>query len=256
MRRFFRKKTWVMVSSVAALLSAAIGIYNTIHSQLFLIQVVEVAEQPAEAPLDSQAILRLAAVPPGLVNLFDLDLKAVEKRIRENPWIRSVRLQKRFPQSLAIEVDFRKPVALFQESNGSLYYVDPEGVVFSPGDLKLCLDLPVLSGFSRDSEGRIREALALIELWERDLDRKKAELSTLSWDLERGFRALVAYPLSSGKLKARAVVDMGHEIDAHASEQIRRLSRLFGFLESHSIPARQIWADSGKKIIVKTARRS
>src|SRR5437879_5630234 len=91
----------IVSSSIAAILVAGCGVYFSVHAPLFLLQVVEVADLPEQAPIDSQALVNLAAVSVGHVSLFDLDLKAVESRILAHPWIREVRLQKRFPQTLS-----------------------------------------------------------------------------------------------------------------------------------------------------------
>ena len=79
---------------------------------MFLLQVIELSDLPEAAPVDAQAITQLAALPVGQVNLFDLDLKPVEERILSHPWIREVRLEKHFPQTLSISVVFREPQAL------------------------------------------------------------------------------------------------------------------------------------------------
>ena len=47
------------------------------RSPMFILQVVEVADQPESAPVDAQTISDLAALPVGRINLFDLDLKPV-----------------------------------------------------------------------------------------------------------------------------------------------------------------------------------
>ena len=81
-------------------------------------------------PVDAQTITDLAAVPVGQSNLFDLDLSRVEKRILSNEWVREVRLQKRFPQTLSISTIFKEPEAMFQLETGALSYVDQDGRVF------------------------------------------------------------------------------------------------------------------------------
>ncbi|MCM2322731.1 MAG: FtsQ-type POTRA domain-containing protein [Oligoflexia bacterium] len=264
------RKTLVISFSAFALIAATVGIYMAIHSPLFLVQVVEVSDQPDEAPVDAQTITQLAAIPAGIVNLFDLDLRPVERRILTNPWIREVRLQKRFPQTLSIAVSYRDPKALFQASDGGLAYVDIDGRIFGQVNLRLHSDLPLLTGIVQDVDRRVAEALVLIRGWERSPLGNSAELSSLHWDGERGFRALIVYPLGSASAQARgkstaipkvrAMVDLGQDFDAAAGarldEQLQQLSRVVTYLGSNSIPVQQIWADSGKKIVVKTAHGS
>ncbi|MCM2277657.1 MAG: FtsQ-type POTRA domain-containing protein [Oligoflexia bacterium] len=248
------RRTLVIFFAAFALLAAAGGIYMAIHSPLFLVQVVEVSDQPDEAPVDAQTITQLAAIPSGMVNLFDLDLRLVERRILTNPWIREVRLQKRFPQTLSIAVSYREPKALFQYQDGRLAYVDSTGKVFGQVNLRLQADLPLLTGLSSEQEGAgLSGALGLIAAWDRSPLKGLAQLSSVHWDGERGFRALLVYSL--GRAKNRAMVDLGQEIDGR-EDQLQKLSEVVAYLGSHSIPAFQIWADSGKKIVVKTAHGS
>ena len=266
------KKKIVTGFTSIAVLGATVGIYVAIHSALFLVQVVEVADQPDNSPMDAQMITQLAAIPNGIVNLFDLDLKAVEKRILTQPWIREVRLQKRFPQTLSVGVVFREPSALFQGENGTISYVDFEGKPFGVLNLKLRSDYPLLSGFTGEAKKpeRIKNALALLEEWERSPLRATAKISTLSWHAQHGYRALVSYSLNSAKSVespashenrgvGRALVTLGQDFDAGNplfSSQLSRLNEVFRYLGGHSIQASQIFADVGKKIVVKTSRGS
>src|SRR5271156_3689040 len=126
------KKTVTLLSSSLAFFAVTavvIGVYEAIHSPLFTVQVVEVSDQVSTAqaapeelqqwtPVDAQTITDLAAVPVGQSNLFDLDLSRVEKRILSNEWVREVRLQKRFPQTLSITTVFKEPRAIIQLETG------------------------------------------------------------------------------------------------------------------------------------------
>jgi hypothetical protein len=261
------RNTLVYGSSLVALAGAAWGVRCAMRSPMFLLQVVEVADQPEgtdaamkEAPVDAQIISQLAALPVGKINLFDLDLKPVEERILTHPWIREVRLQKHFPQTLSISVIFREPQALMQADNGALSYVDVDGKVFGQVNLMYQPDLPVIASSGAE---HVPDALKVIHAWEQSDLSKIAQISLLQWDAERGFRALVSYPLepsagSSGTpARGRTYVDLGQEIDAPGTDpQFQRLSRVFQYLSSNRVMARQVWADSGKKIVVRTAHGS
>ncbi len=251
MRKFH---TYVIVFfSCLALGGIAFGVYSAMHSPLFLVQVVEVADAPDEAsrsqaPVDPQTISDLAAVPVGKVSLFDLDLKSIERRILTNSWVRSVRLQKRFPQTLSISVTFREPRALMQAPKGALAYVDLDGNVFGQVDLELQSDLPIFAGFSGSAQ--IKSAFRLLEAWEQAALSSSLQISSLSWDAERGYRAWVTYPYG------HSTIELGQEIDADLPVKLNRLSQVFAYLNRNRIAVRQVWADSEKKIVVKTAHGS
>jgi cell division septal protein FtsQ len=239
------RKALIVTASCVVLLAAGYGIHGAMRSPLFLVQVVEITDPPEDAPIDAQEISRLADVPVGQVNLFDLDLRSVERRLMKSPWIKEVRLTKRFPQTLAISVVFREPKALHEGEGGVLNYVDANGQVFGPLTLAYRPDLPVVSG-TRD----LKSAVAMLASCESALASSHAQISSLAWDAERGYRALVVYP------KGRTMVTLGRDTGPILDEQLSRLSRVFQYLSENSVPARQIFADSGKKIVVKTARGS
>jgi cell division protein FtsQ len=122
--------------------------------------------------------------------LCDSDL--VEAALRRHPWIASVEVRKRLPPALEVRVVERRAAALVDL--GGLYLVDEGGEVFkraAPGD---GLDLPVVTGISRDewveyraaSEPLLAGALALADRWtERRLDRR-APISEIHIDPQYG----------------------------------------------------------------------
>jgi cell division septal protein FtsQ len=168
------KRTMITGVSLLALGAGAYGAREAMRSPMFMLQVVELADLPEAAPVDAQAITHLAALPVGRINLFDLDLKPVEERILSQPWIREVRLEKHFPQTLSISIVFREPQALLQAENGSLSYVDLDGKVFGQVNLMVQPDLPVISS---SGAGHLPESVQVIRGWEQTELSKAAQLS-------------------------------------------------------------------------------
>src|SRR5205085_2702438 len=124
--------------------------------------------------------------------------------------------------------------------------------------------LPLLSGFSELDSEKLKEALGLIELWENSPLHKFSQVSSMYWNPERGFRALISYSMGGGgrtvnaasSKQARAMVDLGQEIDHDLERRFIQLSQVFSYLRDNSIAARQIWAGGGKKVVVKSAHGS
>jgi cell division septal protein FtsQ len=248
-----------------AVAAAVVGVYQAIHSPLFTVQVVEVSDQVSTSqaapqaqahaqeaqpwvPVDPQTITDLAAVPVGQANLFDLDLRGVEKRILSNEWIREVRLQKRFPQTLSITPVYREPQAVIQLESGSMAYVDREGVVFGKVRLAALRNLPVISAADSENPALLKGLLQVLSDWESFPASKFARIESVSEDPDRGYRLMLSYSLDHHLIHAR--VDLGRDYSfAH-------LAQVLVYLHDHSIAARQIWADAGKKIVVKTAHGS
>lgn len=268
------KKTVTFGLVSVSFLAIGIGVGFAIRSPLFVVQVVEVTDQLTpqsgaqvvtsegsvvleSAPVDSQTIVNLAAVPVGKINLFDLDLKAVEKRILSHPWIRQVNLQKKFPQTLSVVVVFRDPVALIQDKKGNLGYVDQDGSVFGRVNVLARSNLPLISGVSGDKGDRahLLEAIRFIGMWEKASISRVSMLSALSWEQERGYRAWLTYPIKGSLV--RTSVDLGTSLNQDFFDiQKTRLESVLRYLSQNSVSAQQIWADSGKKIVVRTARGS
>jgi cell division protein FtsQ len=257
----------IVLCSVAALAMTAVGVYEASRSSLFLVRVVEVSdsvEEGATSPVDADTIAKLADVKVGQVSLFDMNLGEIERRLLGNPWIREVRLQKRFPETLSIGVTFREPVALLESEAGALSYVDVDGRGFGQASLGYRADLPILSGFDAEPAERIRAGLHMLADWAAAPVGRATLVSSLHWDTERGFRLLVSYPVSRGSgavprengARSRAWIDLGQDSDATSEAQLQRLSQVFFYLSRNGIPARQIFADAGKKIVVRTAHGS
>jgi cell division septal protein FtsQ len=229
--------------------------YLASRSPLFLVKVVEVEDLPDNRVLDAETVEKLAAVRLGTANLFDLELRPIEARLLSHPWIKEVKLQKRFPQTVSISVILRTPRALLQKKDGSLFYVDQDGQLFSRVNASIPEDAPVL--VDMEDQTRRKEALRLMEQWEKSIKAELAQISSISYDDERGFRLFVTYALSATTVgRGRTTIELGTTIDPDLEDQLLRLHKVLTYLSENGVAARQILTDAGKKIVVKIARRS
>lgn len=88
-------------------------------------------------------------------NLLALDLRTAEQRLVQNPWVRSVRLARRLPHTLRVDLVEREAVAL-ASLDGALFLVGPDAEPFkawAQGDIE---DLPVLTGVTLDALAKDR----------------------------------------------------------------------------------------------------
>ena len=253
-------KKWLLITLAALALSAIlIGSRYAIRSPLFVIQVVEVegsgdaAGETEAPPVDAETITQLAAIPVGAQNLFDLDLKQVEARVLAHEWVRAVRLQKHFPQTVTITPIFRQPRAIVQTDDAGLRYVDADGKIFGKITLADRRDLPVISGFS-DSR-QVVDALGVLDEWSKSAVGQISQVASLAYEAERGYRALITYPIAAG-VRGRTLVDLGHELGPDLDPQLGRLNQVLHYLITNRLAVRQIWADAGKKVVVKFTRGS
>jgi cell division protein FtsQ len=125
------------------------------------------AQRATEAEL-----LALGGVQPG-TNLWALDTADVARAMAGHPWVSAVDVHRALPDTLQIRVEEHVPAALAVV--GDLYVVDAEGVPFKKVSGADALDLPLITGVSREeaaqapeeTQARFRAALALVASWGR-----------------------------------------------------------------------------------------
>lgn len=89
-------------------------------------------------------------------NIFALDTEASERKLLENPWISEVKITRRLPNTLRIELAEREASAVVALGD-RLYLVTREGVPFKevqPGDP---YDMPLITGASPENLARDRK---------------------------------------------------------------------------------------------------
>jgi cell division protein FtsQ len=115
-------------------------------------------------------ILKLAAIPKD-TKLYSVDLASVQKRVQQNPFLRSVSVNRQGPEGICIVVEERQPIAMMIREQ--VQYVDEEGVVMPAIKSDRLFDLPVISGAlppdecvsgKKISATPVREALHLLGL--------------------------------------------------------------------------------------------
>ncbi len=224
------------VFSVTTLTVLAIGVRFSIHSPLFSIQVLEVAGDDPRQPISASEILALTGVEIGRDSLFSLDLSRIEKRLLQEDWISSVRLEKRFPQTLAVIPSYREPIAAFVRADGRISYVDVEGNVFSVvrrGDFR---DLPILSGVDRTDFYSLKRAVRVVGRWRNLGMDGTALLSSVQILADGNLRLGVSY--GSG----RTAVALAFEDDAELETQLSRIKSTFEYLSKHRVLVSGVFA--------------
>ena len=139
-------------------------------------------------------LLRLAGVAPGM-NLWSLDPAAVAQAMGAHPWVRTVEVTRSLPDTLQLRVEERAPVAL--ASLGDLYVVDADGAPFKRVSPAEALDLPLLTGLTREraekdpagTAASLREGLGVAEAYHRAFERPRLSEVQLG---EAGFELVTA----------------------------------------------------------------
>lgn len=105
---------------------------------------IERVEVRGVVRLSPDEVRRWAAVPPG-ARLVPLDVSAVVARLSGRPWVRSVAVHKRFPDTLVVTVTERIPIAIAKTDRRS-WLIDDEGTVIT--STALDAGFPVVIGGS------------------------------------------------------------------------------------------------------------
>lgn len=101
-------------------------------------------------------------------NLFRVDLARAARALQSHPWVESARLERRPPGTILASIAEHKPAALVQL--GALYLLDEQGRLFKRAAPEDGLDLPLITGLSRetwqDQQLRLFAALHLLDTWQ------------------------------------------------------------------------------------------
>lgn len=192
--------------------------------------------------LAASEILEAAALPVG-ENMYKLDLKAAQARVKALGWVDRVYLERRLPRSLVVAVRERRPVALLDSF--LLYGVDREGRILPVSAALAEEDLPLLSGVDvpPDAVGTTRLASTLAEglaflafLGRKDPELARdvsevdlAEKGTLRVTFLDGVEAKFARQVTETELRRMAAVlaDLGGKGRRAASMDFRYRDAVF-----------------------------
>ena len=135
--------------------------------------------------LTADEIKQWAGVVLGL-NTVALDVQAVERRLRQHPWVRTAVVAREFPQRVYLTIRERQPVARIRRPEAA--YLDRNGDSFV-APASDAPDLPFVSGLervpletqtARTAIAGVRLCLLLIQEW-------NVALSEIHWDDQRGY---------------------------------------------------------------------
>lgn len=178
----------------AAMLSAALSLaaWQTwrwaTHSDMFALREIRFSGLVHAREPD---LLHRSGLAPG-ENLFRVDLARAARALESDPWVSSARLERRLPATVLVSVTEHRPAALVQL--GALYVLDDEGRVFKRSAPEDALDLPIVTGLSREAwlehkpelQLRLFAALHLLDTWQA-AGFSTSSLSELRLDEGGGF---------------------------------------------------------------------
>src|SRR5262249_24228183 len=156
-----------------------------------------------------------------------------ERAMAAHPWVDAVRVARRFPSSLSVDVKEHEPAAVV--ALGELYLVDIEGRPFKKVQSGDPTDLPLVTGLQREefvdnpeqSRLRLRQMLELARAYARSERASQAPLGEIR----------------IGKVAVALITAQGQEVrigDADPAEALRRLRKVRAELDERGLTAQVI----------------
>lgn len=174
------------------------------------IETIEIRGQVRASPAEIERLLGIARGE----NILLAQLDQGEARILQHPWIKRAQVRRSFPQGLEVEVLEREAVALVDL--GHLYLVDGGGELFKRAIAGDPLDLPVITGISREAwierpmeaQERIEDVLSVLDTYAQSSVAERERLSEIHCDPLEGFTLYLgdrgpAVRLGSGELEQK-----------------------------------------------------
>ena len=135
-----RRHTLLFVVSVVL---GLVGVgWIAVHSPMLTVQSVDVTGATNTGAVAVEAALAAVFDDP----LVSVDVEGMRRRVAELPWVASVKVHKRWPRGLAIEVVERRPAAALLQGDGIWRLVDLEGRVLATSPGQPVGFVPVVAG--------------------------------------------------------------------------------------------------------------
>lgn len=244
-RRMLRKAARVCVGFI--LVTLVWTVYSELRElvtgmTLFSLERIEVSRMKR---ISRDEIIALAGVKLG-DPMLSLDLRRMAEQMEKNPWIETLKVRRRFPGTLNIEITEREPVAVV--NMGYLYYLDAKGDIFKPLTEGDRLDFPILTGITAEDLGRdpvgtrtmIRTALGIMGLLGKGTNFRLEDVSEIHLDKGYGYTLFTA--------RGGIPVKLGNR-DFPA--KLARFSRIYGELAAQTAALEYIDLNYPDKIVVK-----
>lgn len=189
-------------------------------------------------------VCELLELAKGKTNLFALDLRKARLKLEKEPSIAKVAVYKILPDTLAVEITERIPLA-FLHWKGNKYVVDEDAVVMSTSScVDVSADMPVITGFrSKPNEmlpgnslPQVRPALALLNSSRDECPRitilrislnNKEEFNTSIMDLKTRKKYNVLFPRKNLLEKLAALDPVLDAIAAGRGKNTRTIDMRF-----------------------------
>lgn len=256
--RQIKKYIKVIFSVSVAILSGAL-FYFVHQSKFFHVNEFDVSIFPANGRdvLIYKELEKRSYYKEKSNNIFSTRFNAIEKEILLHPWVDSIEVKKEFPSKLKLNIELKRPIAVFQTKAGNLFYLDKNAEIITTFSLKGESNLPFIYGVSLSDKVKLRSAISIIKVWESENVDQLATLSALTWSTQNGWQGSVLYNIKSGPKNLNSTTVRAslfwHERSLLSSKaSMRRFLEVIAHISDQKIEVSQILFISDKKIVVRT----
>jgi len=235
------KKILILFSFVLCL-SAIVGF--AVYQGVFNITKVKV--NVVEAPLNYDIDSLITSGKKSLNDvtgkpIFLFSLKEAYKKLTKDPRVKDIKLQRKFPNQINIDLIPKQVMASMMSFKYGLHALTKEGDVLPVKYSKQDIDLPILRGsnFHKDEALRVNTIRLLSEIPDKGLFSKQ-NISEVRYDKKNGFIIYL-----NGQ---NSIVKLGKNEFKKKSSYIERA---MSYLESQKMEGRVIDARYSKKVVVK-----
>lgn len=124
------------------LVLAVIAIIALFRSNIFKIEQKNVIIEGVKY-LKKTKVLKLLNIPEG-ASIFSISTRAMEKKLKEEAWVKDAQVSRDFPDGLRVVIEERQPIALMVYPNQTYYMIDSEAVVLNPAREEKLPNLPLI----------------------------------------------------------------------------------------------------------------
>jgi cell division protein FtsQ len=222
----------LVAAGVGVISGSFLWMYNYLLTSPYLrLEQVEMGGIP---PALQRDLIQLGGLSNG-TSLLAIRLDDVKEKMEEHAWVRSVRVERRFPNKVVIDAELQTPSALVVADG--IYYLNRWGEIFKKVQESEVVDFPIITGISLQSGKaqeqlyRVSHVLQVLELeegrWSADelseihirengsvslyFEHLSAEVRLMWYDLENkleGLKKVTEHLTRSGKIHQVSRIDL------------------------------------------------
>lgn len=195
--------------------------------------------------LKAAEVAKLSGVEAG-DNLFWISVEGIHDKLDDEPWIKEVAVRRRLPDTLCIYVEEHEPVAIV--ASNDFYFVSDAGKLIKRVESGEGKNLPVMSGLSVSSDGRMRdgdeerlvEMLTILKAFDTSFFGRNEGVAEINYDEVRGYSIVTRQnPMQ---------ILIGQE---DTGTRIMQIGRMMKAITADRPPIRYMIANENGRVIVR-----